>query len=1312
MISLNRGRWLSFAILCNVASSFVNPSHPILQKPIPLHFRNKSELYIQITNKNLDEQFAAWDAEPDPEPLPQPQEQQPIKEESSVPVDAPIESFDTVEQSTSDSTNTYKEPFIAQFETSWAGTGDSATTRFNQRIESFSTKKMPIRDEPVMTESIVAEVPYVEEVIVDMEKENISSDVINKQTKSDEDDPDQTIDMIQRTDMDPPDVEEVIVDMVKENTSSDVIIELARSNETQDVSDQTIEEVQSEEIDPNNTEIDKEIEVQSNATELMENITQETTSEVYDIQEDSNTETLEKEVPMTVQESTKDKTFDEDIADEETIAVASNEVVTQDFVIEKLDQQDIQNESDILEVEDFLDAVTSTDDGDSDSSKEDDKISQVQTNDTDSTVEARTKVKSVEVSEEETIPFFANFGKVGKEVPTSSPKSTSKSRTPFFIEQEIVPQKKKKIQDQNTKIQVSGDELSEVKTFTNVRTEKNETTSKPKAFVTKPKTNKRKWSKKQAVPDEIDYLSPEEAADSVSSYLDMIEAQAMEKVKLLEEQNNADIKGLEAASSFLDSLKSLVTPDLKSLFKRSKDEFPLEQKSVGRESSGQSLPLEKPQVDTTQEITAIEERLQKIDQSSFSKQTADSNLEEINDDFVKDEANILDEESPTLEGTSHDVNITDEKIVIADKSNFPKLELQEEVEDKIIEDEAATLSEVAPFLGEKSIDGIYEGDGNDEVEISPSAESNNESEATMTSESENLEVSEESYINSKQEIDSKHDETKDEFLEDDTNTVDDTLERTIDVDLLDSTEDDNNIIFLEDNEDVKNETLEHRIQFDRSEVSSEGAGNSNLLEKGGDAEEPTNCTSANEESVHEEIEYTDTKFLTTEKGTISSESDEHNSEEELQSPFDNNVYSPEIKTGDELELTSESIENLSASKLDKAISSLTPEDIAKLSPEEAEIAVKQFIAQAEEEMMKELKLLEEEKNNEIEALQSEALYIEDSFFPLSEEELALMTEEELEDLNQLLTNAEIDVSSNQKSTESMVDENFEELKVSEANLDEALLSLGGGKVFTLPEEIAKLPAEEASRKVNEFVAMIEDDTKSKLESMEKEYNAQIEELTLQLINVEKRDDIDQDSNEIMEQINAYEEMIAQLVDEEGLNISIQDIIEGKAEEKLQQSIEARAEFSNKSNDEENDVASPTNTDELCYSSMSHNKDDCINELLSDYIKKNQEETSKALFDLEKIKNEEIATLKKQIELASVVGHSMATQKYIEDLNIQIEAFQDYMSKYLVHLHEEKLNAIREAEEYIEKKYRDQLNAFLLGESFQESHDNRSNEELI
>lgn len=53
-----------------------------------------------------------------------------------------------------------------------------------------------------------------------------------------------------------------------------------------------------------------------------------------------------------------------------------------------------------------------------------------------------------------------------------------------------------------------------------------------------------------------------------------------------------------------------------------------------------------------------------------------------------------------------------------------------------------------------------------------------------------------------------------------------------------------------------------------------------------------------------------------------------------------------------------------------------------------------------------------------------------------------------------------------------------------------------------------------------------------------------------------------------------------------------------------------------------------------------------------------------------------------------------------------------MSKYLVHLHEEKLKAVREAEEYIEKKYRDQLNAFLLGESFQESHDNRSNEELI
>ena len=78
---LSRGRWLSFAIVCNVASSFViNPSHPILQKPIPLHFRHKSELYIQITNKNLDEQFAAWDAEPDPEPLPQPQEQQPIKD--------------------------------------------------------------------------------------------------------------------------------------------------------------------------------------------------------------------------------------------------------------------------------------------------------------------------------------------------------------------------------------------------------------------------------------------------------------------------------------------------------------------------------------------------------------------------------------------------------------------------------------------------------------------------------------------------------------------------------------------------------------------------------------------------------------------------------------------------------------------------------------------------------------------------------------------------------------------------------------------------------------------------------------------------------------------------------------------------------------------------------------------------------------------------------------------------------------------------------------------------------------------------------
>ena len=1302
MMSLTRGRWLRFVILCNVASSFViNPSHHVVQKPIPLHFRNKSELYIQITNKNLDEQFAAWDAEPDPEPSLQQQEQQRKKEESSVLGDAPIESFGAVEQSTNGFANTYKEPSTAQIETSWAGTGDSATTRFNQRVDSSSTKKIPIRNEPATSESIVTEVPDVEEVIVDMEKENASSGVIIEQA-NDGDVSDQTIDMIQMTDMDPPDVEEVIVDMVKEKTSSDVIIEQARSNVTQDVSDETIDEIQSKEIDPTITQISKETEVQRVGFYGESNVTE--TSDVYETQQDLSTETLEKEVPMKAQESTKDKTFDEDIADEETIPVASNEVVTQDFVIEKLDQEEIQNEADILEVDEVLDEVTLTYDGDSDSFKEDDNNSQVPTNNTDSIVEARTKAKSVEILEEETIPFFANFGKVGKKVSTSSPKSTSKISMPFFIGEEIVPQKKNEIQDQNVKITDSIDEVTEAKNNTNINAERNEIISKPKTFVTKPKQNKRKWSQKKAVPDEIDYLSPEEAADSVSSYLDMIEAQAMEKVKLLEEQNNADIEGLEAASSFLDSLKSLVTPDLKSLFKRDMEEFPLKQQSVDMESLGQeSLPLEKPQVDMIQEITALEERLEITDQSAFSKQTLDSNKEEIKDHVAKYEGNIVGEEPPSLEGTSLDLNMTEEKIDITDESNFPKLEEdsvleEEEVEYKIVKDEADTLSEVVPSLEEKNINGIHEGEAKNQVDITPSIESYTALEVDMTPGVENLDIVEESYIISKQDIDSKLDGRKDEFLEDDSNTVDDTLARTVDVDLLDSPEDDNNIIFLEDNEDVKNETLENRIQFDQSEESSEDAGNSNLLKKGGDAEEPTNCTSVNEELVHEEIEYTYTKFLTTEKEKISSESDERNSGEELQSP-------PErTKKGDELELTSESIENLSASKLDKAISSLTPEDIANLSPEEAEIAVKQFIAQAEEEMMKELQLLEEEKDNEIEALQSEALHIEKSFFPSSEEELALMSEEELEDLKQRLTNAEID-SSNQKSTESIVDENVEELKVNEANLDEALRSLGDDKVFKMPEEIAKLPAEEASRKVNEFVAMIEDDTKSKLESMEKEYNAQIEELTLQLINVEKREDIDQDSNEIMEQINAYEEMIAQLVDEEGLDISIQDIIEGKAEEKLQHSIQARAELSDKSNNEENDVESLTNTDKLGHSSISYDGDDSINDLLSDYMKKNQEETSKALFELEKMKNEEIATLKKQIELASIVGDSMVTQKYVEDLKIQIESFQDYMSKYLVHLHEEKLKAVREAEEYIEKKYHDQLNAFLLGESFEESYDN-------
>lgn len=95
------------------------------------------------------------------------------------------------------------------------------------------------------------------------------------------------------------------------------------------------------------------------------------------------------------------------------------------------------------------------------------------------------------------------------------------------------------------------------------------------------------------------------------------------------------------------------------------------------------------------------------------------------------------------------------------------------------------------------------------------------------------------------------------------------------------------------------------------------------------------------------------------------------------------------------------------------------------------------------------------------------------------------------------------------------------------------------------------------------------------------------------------------------------------------------------------------------------------------------------------------EKLKALKDLEAKKDGEMQALKeelKQLKGGDIVPASSSSAPIagsLEEVTAKLEAYQSFMSNYIVNTQQEKYNAVKAAEAAIAKKYEGKLNAFML-----------------
>jgi len=94
-----------------------------------------------------------------------------------------------------------------------------------------------------------------------------------------------------------------------------------------------------------------------------------------------------------------------------------------------------------------------------------------------------------------------------------------------------------------------------------------------------------------------------------------------------------------------------------------------------------------------------------------------------------------------------------------------------------------------------------------------------------------------------------------------------------------------------------------------------------------------------------------------------------------------------------------------------------------------------------------------------------------------------------------------------------------------------------------------------------------------------------------------------------------------------------------------------------------------------------------------YMTKSHEEKLKAVMAAEVKKNVEIRALKTKLKemKTGIVSDDLS----MEEISTKLDAYQKFMSQYIVKAQEEKAKAVKSAQEAISKKYEDKLNAFML-----------------
>ena len=408
------------------------------------------------------------------------------------------------------------------------------------------------------------------------------------------------------------------------------------------------------------------------------------------------------------------------------------------------------------------------------------------------------------------------------------------------------------------------------------------------------------------------------------------------------------------------------------------------------------------------------------------------------------------------------------------------------------------------------------------------------------------------------------------------------------------------------------------------------------------------------------------------------------------------------------------------------------EQLANLSSEEAAKLVSEFMANSQQETMKELQALEDAMNAEIEALKTEsdgnyvadadALRVEekrkDTAMPASTDVALPIDDVEEVDLERLMADVSgmsaedlmLQIEEYEKTIDNIM--KVEGLELSEGGLvgeastgADTSVSVEGSTVESgNPRECEEMGIGEGDgndlsleddASVIRNILVVENDIKQ--DATIHDYKSRSDDLTL-------GEDDDSDASRNGNLITSEDALLGEVGEHDILQ---EDITSEEVSVDEIQEEEASVHVDRKGSNDVVTSSVPTppitsipifeiipsiSNDEVIAQVSSLSAEEAAN-AVSNYMVKSDKEKDYALKRLEKQKNREIKSLKQQIILTSSLRPGQDYEYYVESLTKRVDLLQVFMARYILEAQEEKRKAVREAEAYMEEKYSVIFNSF-------------------